>query len=105
MPSKSGATPEPRPRVRLTADRCLDVDGRRVELSRRQGIMMEMLLHGYVVSYEAIEDMLWPIDADRVKNPRDNIKAFISHLRRRVHPVVIVNIRERGYRLLGKDDL
>ncbi len=82
--------------------RVLHVDGHKIGLSRCQVIIMELLLPGRLVSYEVIEDALWPLDADRESvAPRDTIKSHITHIRARLRatPLIFRNISGLGYQL------
>ena len=58
-------------------------DGREVHLSQSESDLLAVLAKhgGRVVSYQTIEQTLWPLDADRPRDPRNVIHVHVLHLR------------------------
>jgi two-component system response regulator MprA len=103
----AGADREPRSRLvagpieldELT--RLVTVDGRSVELTRREFALLECLLRhaGQVLTRDQLLDMAWPFSAAVTPNTVD---AFVAFLRRKLGPAGaprIETVRGVGYRL------
>jgi len=78
-------------------------DGRREELSEREGLLLRYLIdaNGRVVSREEILRNLWHLDPDRTETR--TIDMHVMHLRAKLGPVgseLLVTVRGKGYQLL-----
>jgi len=88
-------------RFHLSEDRVLHVGDEAFKLNKREGIVVEMLLTGRVVTYDAIMAAFWPIEADIPLDVRNNIWATIFALRRKIPLFKFRNIEELGYILVN----
>ncbi|MBS1016614.1 response regulator transcription factor [Acetobacter tropicalis] len=80
------------------ARRQLERDGQTVDLSAREWAIVELLARrpGAVCSREQIEDALYGL-SDEVES--NAIEVFISRIRKKTGPGLIVTVRGRGYSL------
>lgn len=82
--------------MRISSCCVLSVGEKEIQLTRREAQIMELLLPGRTVSYETLENALWPIASDAGIDPRDTIKTHISNMRAKI-PFRINNIKDIGY--------
>ncbi|AQS83924.1 MAG: response regulator transcription factor [Acetobacter aceti] len=78
------------------ARRQLERDGQTVDLSAREWAIVELLARrpGAVCSREQIEDALYGLSDDVESNA---IEVFISRIRKKTGPCLIMTVRGRGY--------
>ncbi|KXV50427.1 MULTISPECIES: response regulator transcription factor [Acetobacteraceae] len=82
------------------ARRQLERDGQTIDLSAREWAIVELLARrpGALCSREQIEDALYGLSDDVESNA---IEVFISRIRKKTGPGLIVTVRGRGYSLAG----
>ena len=71
-------------------------NGMQIYITRKEGLILALLIekHGQIVTTEAFEHYVWnePVDAA-------NVRVHINHLRKKLHPSFIVNVRGFGYKI------
>jgi len=84
------------------AKRCVTFRGAEVELSAREFSVLEALLKdpGAVVSREKLEDAVYGWGEEVGSN---SIEVHLHHLRRKLEPQIIRNVRGVGYRIARLD--